>query len=104
MIDGHGLGTVTHLKHLPAGSPGGAGEVVEEVVLDDDVVGAPAGCDVVRAQDVHAARRVADDIVLERDVLHDHPWRSAALVARRENNREAGLIGHPEVLEHVALD
>ena len=38
------------------------------------------------------------------DALHDRPRRAAALVARREDDRIAGLIGDPEVLEDVAFD
>src|SRR6266446_5080401 len=60
--------------------------------------------EVVGAEDVHAARRVADDVVLEGHALHDHPRRGAVLIARREDDRIARLIGDPEVLEHVAFD
>src|SRR5262249_15928920 len=87
-----------------AGSPRRAGQIVEDVVAHHDVVGALTWRVVVDAEDVHAAGGVADDVALEGDALHHHPWRAAALVARRPDDRIAGLIGDPEVLEDVALD
>ena len=47
---------------------------------------------------------MADDIVPEHDALDDHPGRRAVLIARREQDGIAGLIRHPHMLEHVALD
>ena len=47
---------------------------------------------------------MANDVVSERDILHDGPRGGPALVAHREKNREAVLGSRPVVLEDVSID
>ncbi len=79
-------------------------DVVRQVVADDDAGGLLARREVVVAGDVEDRRDVADDVVLDRDVLDDGPGRSAALIARRHQNRIALLASRPVVFDRVPLE
>jgi hypothetical protein len=64
----------------------------------------PARVHVVTAQDVHAARHMTQEVAADDDAFNRGPRRAAALIARRQQDGIAGLIGHPEVFHDVAFD
>src|SRR4029453_19478625 len=61
-------------------APGGAVDVVEEVVLKADAPSLLARVDLVSAFQVRAAAAVTQDVVRERRVLHDRPGRGSVLI------------------------
>ena len=104
VVHRHDVGSVADRERSRAGAPGRAGEIIHHIVPHRHVVGALARREIVGAEDIHAAGGVADQVVLKRDALGDHPRCMPVLIARRDHDGIAALVGDPDVLEHVAFD
>src|SRR5207249_6910440 len=91
------------LEEPPRAPPIRGADVVEQVVLDQDPPGLPAGEIVVRGEDVEPAPGVTEDVLPERHVLDRAPRCSTVLVPDGEEDGEPILVVLPVVFEEVAL-
>ena len=74
VIDGDVARLIGHAAAAIRPLPTAAIDAVEEIVPHDDRVGLPARVVRVDAENRNAGRHVADDVLLELDVLDLAPW------------------------------